>query len=211
MSRASSELERLRRAFSHCPDENLSHDLVDPERVWRAAQGEADPTEVAELVELAAAQPEVAQEWTFARELMQPSGKAAMKSREKPLWAPLLAAAAVLVVAIVPFLWRQAPGDAPVHRGGETIELRSEINQGACSLRNDCVLRWTDLGTGATYSVTIMTVELDVVTREEGLTRPEFFVPADALTEPGRILWRVEAVLEDGRVVASDTFLAEVE
>ncbi len=214
MNQTVSELERLRRAFVHCPDAGSAHDLPKAERIWDAVQGKVGPEEIAALADMTLTQPEIAREWRLARELSQARSGPRVVSIWRRRMAPVLAAAAVFVMALVPLLWHQVTNHDPVYRGVDVRELRSELSEGGGLSRDDCILRWTDLGDDAVYSVTVMTADLEALVQAEGLKRPEVRVPAQALAAIGegdRILWRVEAVSPDGRTLSSKTFVQSVQ
>jgi hypothetical protein len=72
----------------------------------------------------------------------------------------------------------------------------------------DAVLRWSPVPGAATYNVTVLTPDLVVVHQALGLSASELR-PPQAVGERaagGGLLWNVDAVLKDGRTVASPTF-----
>jgi hypothetical protein len=71
-------------------------------------------------------------------------------------------------------------------------------------------LRWTEAAPGARYSVRVLSKDLRPLAGAEGLERPEYLVPAEALQSVppgGEIVWSVEARSRDGLRVASPTFI----
>jgi hypothetical protein len=213
VNQTATELERLRRNFVHCPDPGPAEDLPEAEKIWDVVRGEVGPEETAALADVALAQPEVAQEWRLARELSQGRTELRPVSTWRRRLTPVLAAAAVFLVALVPLLWRQAASNGPVYRGGDVRELRSEVVEVGDLSRDDCVLRWTDMGDDVVYSVTVTTVDLETLVQTDGLRQPELRVPGHTLAaigDGGRILWRVEAVSVDGRTLSSKTFVQSV-
>ena len=128
--------------------------------------------------------------------------------RPWPVWAA--AAAVLLAVPLVARLQRASP--PPEMRAQQAPALRSLLPETASLPRTACVLRWSDLG--ARYSVSVLSNDLRPLASADGLERPEFAVPPDALaTVPagGGIVWSVEARWPDGRRLASPTFVTRLD
>jgi hypothetical protein len=106
-------------------------------------------------------------------------------------------------------------GQPPVvMRAGEEIAIRSLVPESAPLPREACVLKWSEPAGGARYTVRVGTEDLSPVARAENLDRAEYTVPAKDLERipPASVLvWRVEAVLPDGRRIASPGFRNRLE
>jgi hypothetical protein len=72
----------------------------------------------------------------------------------------------------------------------------------------NAVLRWSEVPGAASYNVTVLSPDLVVVHREVGIPGRELRLPeAVGRRAAGTgLLWNVDAVLPDGRTVASPTF-----
>lgn len=123
---------------------------------------------------------------------------------------PLWAAAAVMVLGLPVLMW------APGNRGPEP--LRAPPGPAILSLlpdatpvpRSRCLLRWSDVGGGARYSVSVLSKDLRPLASAERLERPEHLVSPDALKAVppgGEIVWSVEARWPDGRRLGSRAFV----
>jgi hypothetical protein len=128
-----------------------------------------------------------------------------------------LAAAALLALG----LWidyrhlLDGRGGSPAWRGpAPAADIRSLVAEDRPLPRNALVLRWSGGEAGARYNVRVLSEDLALVARADGLETPEYRVAPAALSRlPGgtRVLWQVEAVGKDGRRRTSPTFFARVE
>ena len=94
------------------------------------------------------------------------------------------------------------------------MEIRALIPEDRPLPRDDFVLRWSPGPEGSIYAVTLTTESFQPVDAGEGLSDPERPVQEDRLVgldSGARLLWRVEALLPDGRKVQSDTFFVLLE
>jgi hypothetical protein len=127
-----------------------------------------------------------------------------------PAWA---AAAAVLLA--VPFVMRMGREPGPVTlRAQPDVEIRSLLPDGSPVSRERCLLRWSGLGPGARYSISVLGKDLSPLAGADGLERPAYQVPAEALKAlppGGEIVWSVQARRTDGLRVASPTFITRIE
>jgi hypothetical protein len=133
-------------------------------------------------------------------------------ARARGLWTrwPAWAAAAVVVLGLPLLIGRlQDPGPVPL-RTQPGPAVRSLVPESLPLSRERCVLRWSDAGEGARYSVSVLGKDLRPLARADGLERPEYVVARDALdTVPagGEIVWSVEARWPGGRRLVSPTFV----
>jgi hypothetical protein len=86
--------------------------------------------------------------------------------------------------------------------GGVTVRAESPAVQPA----GDAVLRWSEVPGASSYNVTVLTPDLAVVHQEVGVAGHTLRLPAGVGQRGGGLLWNVDAVLPDGRTVASPTF-----
>jgi hypothetical protein len=182
---------------------------------------------VREVVEHLAVCPECAEAWRLAAALEEEARAAGEEAAfrgvpRQPWYLQPLRVAATLALALVAVavVWNvvQAPEEAPVWRGDGELEIRSLLPEGEALPREEAELRWTPVPAGdpegTTYDLLVSTADLVSVAEADGLEEARYTLPADALEglPPGtKLLWRVEARLEDGRTVRSPTFTTPVE
>ena len=103
----------------------------------------------------------------------------------------------------------------PVLRAGASeAPISTPLADGAALPREAFVLRWSAVPEASGYEVRLTTEALDPVHRSSELDEPMLEVPAAALTNyPAgtNMLWRVEALLPDGRRVASTLWRVQLE
>lgn len=204
------QLDRLRRGFaSLAAVDRPADDCPAAERIWRAVQGELSEPELRAVVDHTVDCGVCAEAWRIARAGADPVGGRVIALWRRPVvWAPLLAAAAI-VVAI---LWSRRGGeDRPTYRGGDS-KIESVMGESPTLPRDDALLRWAG-PERARYVVVVSDADLRVLVRSQELDGRDYRVPADALTAvaPGQpIYWQIEATLPDGRRLRSPTFVATV-
>jgi hypothetical protein len=131
---------------------------------------------------------------------------------------PLAAAATLVLVAGLLVRDRTGVGPAP----GE-VAYRSQTRPAIESLlaeeqpvdRSDCVLRWSldEDAEAVEFSVRVLDSDLRLLGTRDRLSEAELRVPPAWLEElaPGSsILWQVDAVTLDGRMIRSETFTTRV-
>jgi len=195
----------------------------EPERLWDAVAGQLPVEQVREVVDHTASCPSCAEAWRLAHQLSRGAHEE-RQGVERPVfaarvsWRWAVAAAATVVLGVMGVqLWRTGPvGDPPAgyrDPGGETI--RSLLLDGEALPRERFLLRWTaDTGAVPRFDVRVATEDLQVIDLARGLEDPEYVVPEDALEQVSagdRILWQVEAVMEDGSSAVSPTFVNRLE
>jgi hypothetical protein len=227
MNEPTSEIVKLRERFHAAAGEaDRPADCPAAGRIWDALHGGLSPEERRTIVDHTARCPACAEAWRLARDI---GGTAPVAEQAEaghagvgPVhgvgwrrWVPLAAAAALVVV--VGLLLRQGPirdDQPPQYRTGEELAIHSLLPDGAPLPRSACLLRWSAGPEGARYDIEVATADLEVIVRARGLERAEFTVPADRLADlpPGaELLWRVEAMLPDGRRITTPTFICRVE
>ena len=206
----------LRRGFAALADEAAGglRDL-DAEAVWRAVRGDLEPEAVGRLADRAAREPELAEAWRLAVEVVREERAAGVEGvaaapparRRRWIWPAGLAAAAVLVVGLV---LPQLAGDGARLRGeGGRGEIESLLPEGRALDRDAATLRWSAVPGATRYRVTVLDGELEAVAVGEDLGVPRFTVPStalEALPQGSVLLWRVEAGLASGDRIRSPTF-----
>lgn len=230
------EDDALRRAFAHRPSPAVGAEPVDPEALWRAVRGRAEPAEVAALAERMAADPALAEDWraaaAFAEEAeaepehrpdarrIDAAGPVPQAATEPAnhaqytRWGAVVAlvAAAVLLVLAWPRGGAKPHVDDPgALRGGQGA-IAAVRGDGALG-RDDPTLEWSAVPGAVRYELHVSTPELEPVLVERELQATTRVLPAALLrTLPpeGELLWRVEAVLGDERRVVSPTFALTV-
>lgn len=98
-------------------------------------------------------------------------------------------------------------------RGAAEPALKSTLGD-ARQPRASLVLRWVPYAHALRYDVTLATPELRVLFHRSGVELAELAVPAPALEglpSGARLVWRVEATLEDGRSVESPALTLELD
>ncbi len=187
-----------------------------PETLWDAFHGCAATDARATVVDHLARCAACAADWDVLRAV--PAAAAAERPRRAPrmrsrAWRPLLSTAAVLLAATLAVLVVRGPAAPPGSRSIEAPVLRS-LTTDAPLARGHAQLRWTDLGAGARYTVDVTTEGLEHLVTARGIAVTAYALPAQVLERVPRgaiLVWRVEAVLPDGRHVASPAFRARVE
>jgi hypothetical protein len=219
MTRPSDDLQQ--RFRSTLPD-TAGTDCPPPDDSWAAAVGELPFERVRALVDHGARCAQCAEAWRILAEVRQaaaeqaadapppvhpPAPRHAPRRRPPlrfllPLALPALAAAVGVWLALRP----PPPRPPPVERGNGGATVRAE-SPGVQPAR-DAVLRWSEVPGAASYNVTVLTPDLTVVHQALGVSARELRLP-EAVTRRapgGALLWNVDAVLPDGRTVASPTF-----
>jgi hypothetical protein len=215
------EGERLREAFRAVIGEPTAACPL-PGTIYDAACGALDPKESLRLVDHSVTCTSCAQAFRLAREVMaqvEPAATAPtpeflaprkLRAQPKARWAfagaGLLAAAGVLVAVVA----REA--SAPIYRT-DSVAITAPMNPGPLS-RETFLLRWSPLAKGTRYSVNVATPDLTVLFTRGGLTEASVLVPASALAKVpagAQVVWRVTALLADGRRVESTAFITAVQ
>jgi hypothetical protein len=210
---------RLREAFAALGERAAPGPACpEPDRLWAAATAESPVEERHEIIAHTASCASCAAAFRLARGLsedasrqVEPHGR--LLQRPWLRWAAPLAAvaAALILVVLVPGMWRNEP--AP-YRGGESREIVAEIPEAAVLPREQADLRWSPGPPGSRYEVRVLTSEGREIAVEADLTTPQYRIPPPALqgVEAGSVLyWQVKAFPPEGTSVASKTFSVRLE
>ena len=221
MTDPSDDLERRFRAALPYTDDG---DCPPADDYWAAAAGELPFERVRALVDHGATCARCAEAWRILADVRRGAAEAGAGVSDAPPIRSLVSGAAaraplrtrtLLPLALSAMaalgLWvvlRPPPvRPPPVERGnamGETVRAESPEVQPA----RDAVLRWSEVPGASSYNVTVLTPDLVVVHQAVGVSGREFRLP-EAVRQRAAgtgLLWNVDAVLPDGRTVASPTF-----
>lgn len=204
-------------------------DCPSPERLWAAAAEELPVAERRAIVDHTSRCAACAEDFRVVAALVHqsPAYQAAALARKPafdpigwlegffrklmaPTYRPAWAAIALVLVAgvVISYQRRLDPDEPPVYRGAEDAEIVSLLEAAPRLPRQAALLRWKG-PEGARFELTITTAELRKVHQALDLEQNTYQVPEEVLTsipDGSRLLWRVEAVLPDGRRVSSSTF-----
>jgi len=188
------------------------------EDFWAAASGDLPSERLRSLVDHGAHCAQCAEAWRILADVRHEAGAPTPAAEARPAPLPLfrrrppmralvpLGLSALVAAALVVSLRPPPPRPAPVERGNGGGSLRAESPDLQPVRR--AVLRWSEVPGARTYDVTVLTPDLVVVHQAKGLSTRELKLP-DAVSERAAgtgLLWNVDAVLPDGRTVASPTF-----
>jgi hypothetical protein len=214
--------EDLKAAFASLSESAVSGpDCPPPEAIWDAVTGAGSPAHASAVVEHTSRCFACAEAWRLAREfggrtVSEPGSAGSTPASRVPgrrTWTALAAAMVVLSAGIgLVILRRGAP--PVVMRAGEEIEIRSLVPESAPLSREACVLKWSEPAAGARYTVRVGTEDLAPIALAENLDRAEYRIQAkdlEKVPQGSAIVWRVEAVLPDGRRIASAGFRNRLE
>ena len=221
--------ERVHQALVAAADEAPpSATSPSPDRIWDAVRGQLPSREAQDVIDAAlrdpAAYAELRMALALAAELdaigleaLAPavSAKSSRSVRTRRWGVLAFAIAAALLAALT----LRSQGEPPVashgadYRDSTTPSLGSDLEPGHPLPRDAFELRW-DAVPGAHYTISVSTESARLVTHRRGLREPSLTVPAAKLTDlprGTRLLWRVEAVLEDGTREHSPTFVVTLQ
>jgi hypothetical protein len=220
MTEPSDDFERR---FREALPDTGEGDCPPAETLWAAAAGELPFDQVRTLVDHGARCARCAEAWRILadvrRAAVESNPAGAHSPPRRPLspaapgraWArrralvPLIASA--LAATVVWTLLRPSPPGSPaVERGngpGTVLRAESPPVQPA----NGALLRWSEVPGASSYNVTVLTPDLVVLHQAVGVSARELRLPESVRQRAGGgLLWNVDAVLPDGRTVASPTF-----
>jgi hypothetical protein len=209
----------LREAFAALDEKLRAEVCPEPGLIWDAVHARGAPARVRQVIEHTAACPSCAADWRVAMESeLRGSVERIGRSHSSfPTgWTRFAAAAAIILAAFVFGVSRvgdPTPG-IPVYRTADEFVLRSLLPAGEPLSRDQALLRWSEIGEGALFDVEVGTLELAPLASARDLEETEFSIPAEALdsvADGESIVWQVEAILPDGRHVASEAFITRLE
>jgi len=209
--------ERLRRLFQAGGEQpGPENDCPDPERLLAAAARELPPAERRLVVDHTSRCAACAEDFRIAAAMLR-AAPAATSSGGKlvafpggaPGWRSIAGtlAAMLFLGLLVAGLWRHFGSGGEVYRGGEE-QIVSLLGEDPALRRSAAVLRWQGPA-GARYALFVTTAELALVDQAADLETPSYRLPPgklEGLPAGARLDWRVEALLPDGRRLASPTF-----
>lgn len=228
MNRDRGIVERLRRAFAADDRGPLTDGRCpDPEEIWEASHGDSNPQHSRRIVAHFAQCPSCAAEWRMAMQdrpsisVERDEFTSAVETTAEPHgrrhWVGVAAAAAIVLGLGGAVLFQAVidrPAAPPTFRSGKTIEIRSLVPESETLRRDSCLLSWSSAGDGSSYDIEITRETLETIVTERSLETNEYRVPPDALAlvpQGGKIVWRVEARLPDGRRITSGAFIHRLE
>jgi len=214
----------LAQRFAAALPETDSADCPPADAYWAAATGELPFERMHALVDHGARCAQCAEAWRILADVRREASEASPRTDGAPAVRPLaggmsrrarLRARSFLPIALSAMaaaaLWvsfRPAPPrPTPVERGtggGPVVNAESPPVQRA----GEAVLRWSEVPGATSYNVTVLTPDLVVVHQAVGVSGRELKLPGGVAgrSPGGGLLWNVDAVLPDGRTVASPTF-----
>lgn len=181
-----------------------------PDALWAAAHGEGDRAAAAACLDHASGCPTCAEAWSIALRAERAAGHGDRRFRRFPVVAA--AAAMLTLVAVFPVA-RRAFGD-PALRGADATAIETSIDTATPLPRDACELEWSAGPAGTRYALIVTDENLRTIHKADDLEAARSTITPDALASvppSGHVLWRVEATLPDGTVVASETFVARIE
>jgi hypothetical protein len=213
-------LDSVRRDFAALDDRESARTACPaPEAIWGAVHAAASAREARAIAEHVAACPSCAADWRLAMRAPDRPVAAEVATAERsrrlfPRLVPLAAvSAAALLAAVALFVVRQGQAP-PSYRMPERAQIGSLLADGAALNADRFILQWSPGPEGTRYAVRVSTRQLTRLAGAEALVEPRYQVPREALSRLGHgdvVLWQVEAILPDGRRLASGTFTVRVE
>jgi len=187
------------------------------DELWAAAAGELPFERVRTLVDHGARCSGCAEAWRILADVRRAEAGVPepVTPRAEPPPAPPRRARAVLPLAAAALAalgaWvalRPPPVHAPPVERGDAPAAELHAESPPVQPSGAVVLRWSEVPGATSYTVTVLTPDLVVLHQALGVSGHELRLP-DAVG--GRsagtdLLWNVDAVLSDGRTVASPTF-----
>lgn len=220
MNEPQGEIRRWREAFAGLSERGMpGPECPDPDRIWAAATGEGTAEERQEIIEHTATCASCAGAFRLALGMSEKGDRAARVEPLRVPWfrrtGPLAAlAAALLLVILAPAWWRTQQTPPQYRDDTETMEIRSQIAEGAVLPRQQAVLSWSAGPPGSLYEVRVLTREAREVAVESDLEEPRYQIPPAALEglHAGTVLyWQVKTLQPDGTSGVSKTFTVRLQ
>jgi hypothetical protein len=214
----------LEQRFRAALPETDAADCPPADAYWAAAAGQLPFERVRALVDHGARCAQCAEAWRILADVRGAAAEADPVAHHPPATRPLVrgrvapprlrrraflpvALSAVAAVGLWAVFRPPPPRPPAVERGNAarpTVHAESPPVQPA----GDAVLRWSEVPGASSYNVTVFTPDLVVVHQAVGVSGRELKLPGGVgqRAPGGGLLWNVDAVLPDGRTVASPTF-----
>ncbi|HEY1334724.1 MAG TPA: hypothetical protein VGF31_10750 [Myxococcaceae bacterium] len=189
---------------------------------WAAAAGELPFDRVRALVDHAASCARCTEAWRILADVRRAAADDAAETvpGARPVLGPAPTRLRLRARTLVPLalsamaavgLWvvlRPPPlHPLPVERGsGNIAAVRAESPE--VQPAADAMLRWSEVPGATSYNVTLLTPDLVVLHQAVGISGRQLPLPEGVRQKAagGGLLWNVDAVMPDGRTVASPTF-----
>lgn len=234
MSSSHDEDEKLARAFlGRQQTPQASGACPEAERLYEAASGELPAAQRLAVLDHVAGCAECTEAWRLALEISEsgvadsstsPAAVPIRRDREPAGLRPAggrvsetlkFAIAAGLVIAIGLTVYIGIPTEvpAPAYREVPTPLAPASLTPDALP-RERFLLQWSAGPAGSTYTVRLMTMDLQPVLVENGVAGRELLVPSavlDGLASGTRLLWQVDARLADGQQIVSAAYAVTLE
>ncbi len=186
-------------------------ECIEPESLWEAAAGNLSPAATRQLLQHAIGCGRCTKAWQLARSLQQDTRVStadvnAMAWHKVSRW--VMAAAATLASVAVVSLYVLPGGPTNTQWRGAAQQIVSPLTSGALP-REAFVLRWSNAGEGALYTLRVSTEEFQIIEVVQGLEETEFRVPPNKLLNVPigtRMLWQVDVFFPTGHQVSSEAF-----
>jgi len=202
--------EWFRTAFQRSQASSLDEPCPTPEDLWALTRGELDRASARPIILHSSRCARCGAALRIGLEMAQQLDEAVAAPKVLPFrrfsLGVGLAAAIAATVLIVPYL--RSPETGIHERGGASDGFRSLVPSTPRS-RAGLVLEWSPYPDAVRYQVTLASLDLHVLFQKVGVTGTRVEVPEAALATvpPGaRLIWRVEAILPDGRAIESPAF-----
>lgn len=211
----SSGSEWLRTAFQRSQSPSLEEPCPSPDDLWKLTQGKLPRASARPILLHSSRCARCGAALRISLEMAEQASPAVtprnvFRIRRLSLGLGLAAAIAATVV-VVPHL--RSPQSGIHERGGVPDGVRSLVPSTPRS-RSGLVLEWSAYPGAVRYQVTLASLDLHVLFQKVGVTATRVEVPEAALTSVppgGRLVWKVEAILADGRAIKSPAFDLVVE
>jgi len=205
----------LRDAFSEPVESTASPACPGDETIWKAANGELDPSALGPVIDHTAGCASCAESWRMARELGEELPVQATVlpfHRRQAVWGLAAIAAGILIVSLfLPSMFEPTPTvPADEFRRPSSVALESLIDEAVPMARDAAVLRWSGGPAWTLYTVELADENLEVLARSAQLDQTEYRIPPETLADlpaGATVYWRIEAVFPDAPRVSSSGFL----
>lgn len=206
----SAELERWRSAFLSGLSPASGPACPAPDELWRFVRGELSIERSTPLVTHSAGCSPCTSALRIALEMREASHPPVRK-QPRPWVGPAVFGVGAAAMAVAAFLVLSSgvhPEEPVRERGTSVSEIRSLLPPDARP-RSGLALEWSPVAGALRYQVTLATPGLQPLFQKAGVRTPRVEIPEAVLSaQPSgaALVWRVEAVMADGRTVESPAF-----